>query len=289
MILKKIRVLFNGVSWKNPLIAIGLRILNPIDWFIRLIDGKHYLPKYSIRVRSNGLRSQFGGSKFYKEGKYIYTLLKKYTALTKSCDVLEIGCGCGRTAFSLAEDLEIGTYLGMDIEHVSLEACTKSKYLSGKGFQFEYMNVFNREYNPKGTTLAKNYSFPKNDECFDVIFLMSVFTHMLPQDVSNYISEISRMLKPGGKCMLSTFLMDQGTNGEMISFPYKYMEAFTYKEQFPEIAVGYTSSYFVERFKESNLKLDRSPLFGIWRGNNVDIAETNFPQDLLVFVKDERS
>ena len=52
-------------------------------------------------------------------------------------------------------------------------------------------------------------AFPCADNSFDLVFLTSVFTHMFAGDVENYLSEISRVLKPGGKCLITWFLLDE--------------------------------------------------------------------------------
>lgn len=41
-----------------------------------------------------------------------------------------------------------------------------------------------------------------------MVFLTSVFTHMFPPDVEHYLDEISRVLKPGGRCLCTYFLLN---------------------------------------------------------------------------------
>ena len=41
----------------------------------------------------------------------------------------------------------------------------------------------------------------------DVAFLTSVFTHMLPEDVEHYLDELARVLKPGGRTLITWFLL----------------------------------------------------------------------------------
>jgi ubiquinone/menaquinone biosynthesis C-methylase UbiE len=63
-------------------------------------------------------------------------------------------------------------------------------------------------YNTSGKTRASEYRFPFGDQEFDFVILGSVFTHMLPNDMQRYMSEIARVLKPGGGGMISYFLLN---------------------------------------------------------------------------------
>ena len=69
--------------------------------------------------------------------------------------------------------------------------------------------MFSSHYNPTGHYLNSEYRLPFPDGDFGVVFLCSVFTHMLPDGVANYIREISRVLKRGGRCVSSFFLLNQ--------------------------------------------------------------------------------
>jgi SAM-dependent methyltransferase len=62
---------------------------------------------------------------------------------------------------------------------------------------------------------AHNYVFPFHDESFDVVLLASVFTHMRSVGVSNYLSEIKRVLRPGGYVLASCFLIDEAVVGRL--------------------------------------------------------------------------
>jgi len=42
---------------------------------------------------------------------------------------------------------------------------------------------------------------------FDIVYLVSVFTHMIPPSIENYTKQISRVLKKNGKCLTSMFLL----------------------------------------------------------------------------------
>ena len=240
--------------------------------------------RYSARIRSNGVGRQFGGARFAGEGRLLRELLEREAGLEPGSRVLEIGCGCGRTAYALAERLEPGHYTGMDVEREALEACRRSRSLAQRGFRFDWMDVLNREYNPTGSLSADSYRFPYPERSFDVVFLVSVFTHMLPRDVENYAGEIARMLRPGGRCLFTGFLLDHGTRGKQLAFRFRAGEARFEREDLPEIAVAYESRFFVELFRRHALAPAREPLIGTWRLGPPE-PTVRFGQDVLVFAR----
>jgi len=61
---------------------------------------------------------------------------------------------------------------------------------------------------PGGQINPKKFVFPYADSSFDLVFLTSVFTHMLPEDVKRYMEEISRVLKSGGRSVVTYFLVN---------------------------------------------------------------------------------
>lgn len=282
---KVLKKIFPGVSWRNPLLNFVFHILNPIDFLVRSAHGLTELPPYSIRVRSNGVTKQFGGQNFFNFGKLLAELLKKYASLNNSAKVLEIGCGCGRTAYALTKSLDDGNYVGVDIDKTSLRWCQEQRLFASKRFTFNHLDVQNNEYNPEGQLRADKYRFPYGDNEFDVIFLVSVFTHMPTDDVKNYIREISRMLKPEGTCMVTTFLMDKGRETGRLSFPYKAQDHYYYNPSLPEIAVGYYLDFYLQQFASSNMQLVGEPLWGGWRTSSDTASASGFSQDIVFFSK----
>ncbi len=263
-----------------------LHFITPLDYLARLPQGLAYLPDYATRARSNGTVRQFGGQRFVREGRYLVELLREHAGVDASSEVLEIGCGCGRMALPLADVLESGHYLGMDIDGKALRACTEHSRLQASGFQFQLVDVFNGVYNPTGTQSAETYRFPLTDCSFDVIFLMSVFTHMLPDAVANYISEIARLLKPGGRCQFSAFLMDYGHQGVALAFNTELGRCRVVDSSVPEKAIGYALTTLDYYFAEAGMSRRADPLLGQWRGAmGMPPAGIAFPQDLLVYTK----
>jgi len=282
VLLKKI---FPGVSWQNPILNVVFKFVDPIDYIFRSARGLSYLPRYSIRVRSNGINKQFGGRNFYRIGNQLSEYLKTYASLSKDSKVLEIGCGCGRTAFALARVLDDGNFTGIDIEKQSLESCKHVPLLSHKRFRFDYLDVQNNTYNPTGASRADEYKFPYKGGEFDIIYLISVFTHMLTNDVNNYITEISRMLRPGGICMVSTFLMDKGRKTNGLSFPHNKMDHYFFNVTMPEVAVGYYFEYYKKQFLSCGMQQAHTTLWGSWRNDHSTTLPSGFSQDIIFVTK----
>lgn len=266
-----------GVTWKNPFVSVAIHAIDPVDSIARRIGGTSHLPPYSIRARSVGIRRDIGGKEFIRVGTHMASLLRTHAGLTPDCKVLEIGCGCGRNAFALSDYLHDGNYTGMDIERVALEEAKSNRLLRGKGFKFEFLDVRNDAYNPGGRYLASEYVLPYPDRSFDVVFMVSVFTHMLTDEVRNYTRQISRVLRPGGRCFFTTFLLD-GRNVK--EFPFSSQEHSYSNEAVPGIAVAYTIDFLSSTFIADGMKLTSGPIWGAERG-----APRIRDQDIVVFTK----
>jgi SAM-dependent methyltransferase len=275
-----LRSLVRGVTWQNPVVNVVVHCIDPLDYAVRLAKGTAYIPPYSKRVRSNGVRGDIGGGGFVFVGRLITDLLKKYAALGPAFKVLEVGCGCGRNAQGLAEFLQDGNYTGMDIEKVALDAGKNNKRLARKGFKFDFLDVRNDTYNPNGKHPATEYVFPYPDGSFDVIFLSSVFTHMLTDEIRNYAKEFHRILKPGGRVWTTAYLLDRPMTH--LQFPYHAQEHWYANEHIPGIAVAYKSAFISSTFAQFGFALTSGPLYGDVHGT----SQTGLDQDLMVFQKD---
>ena len=283
-IFEKIKLSFQGISWRNRAFNVLFQCLDIPDWIVRLFRGLGYLPRFSIRIRSTGILGQFGGKQFATRGNTIARLLADNAGLKPQDKVMEIGCGCGATALPLTKVLKDGHFTGLDIDKTSIKACEKNALLKKSKFVFEWMDVYNTIYNPESKTTAQSYRFPYPDASADVIFLASVFTHMLPDDVSHYIREISRMLRPGGRCFFTTFLMDYGHEG-YIDFPFDQGIYRLHKETLPEKAIGYYRQFFDENFGAVNMSLLGTPLSGLWRFSQPELPRISLNQDVMIFKK----
>jgi SAM-dependent methyltransferase len=131
------------------------------------------------------------------------------TELRREEAVLELGCGHGRTGRGLLSYLRSpGRYAGLDVDDRRIADARSRIEARYPNFQFVRADVKNRHYNPDGPVGADAYRFPFDDASFDVAYAASLFTHLLPAETANYLRETARVLRPGGRCLFSFFVLD---------------------------------------------------------------------------------
>ena len=122
------------------------------------------------------------------------------------------------------------------------------------------------------------YRFPYDDGCFDLVVVASVFTHMLSPDTERYLREISRVLKQGGQCFVSFYLLDDEARRNICAG----ISAFDFKgvvngcrvqrEDAPEKAVAYEEDRVRALFGQSNLPIT-AVLRGQWSSTKAQLQD----------------
>jgi SAM-dependent methyltransferase len=151
-----------------------------------------------------------GQGDFAAVGEIFLKILVEQGGLMPHQRVLEVGCGIGRIAAPLTRYIQApGSYDGLDIVDVGIDWCRREITSRFPHFRFHHANIFNRGYNPRGKFDAARYRFPFRDEEFDFVFLTSVFTHMLPIELQNYMAEVARVMKRGATCLITYCLRNE--------------------------------------------------------------------------------
>src|SRR5262249_12025077 len=146
---------------------------------------------------------------FTRSGEEMAAEIVRLCAVSPKAHVLEVGCGCGRLSRAFATYLSSeGHYEGFDVARSLIAWCIQQLQPLLPNFNFSHVDVHAGGHNPQGTVSGTAFRFPFADGLFDVAIVSSVFTHMLPDEIQNYAREISRVLKPGGRCFASLFLFD---------------------------------------------------------------------------------
>lgn len=267
----------NTINLLRSLRHLALIALSPLDYVSRVLNDKTDFPPLHLRRYVGPLRS------FESSGAEFMSYLRLLAELRPHERLLDIGCGCGLMALQLKDHLdETGSYVGLDIHGPSINWCEKKIGSQRSNFEFARIDVRSLAYNPRGSHEAERYQFPYEDESFDVILLKSVFTHMRPGEVNNYLHEVSRLLKTGGRCLATFFLLNEeqarlareGKNALAFDHgtgPWRYVY-----ENSPESAAAYDESYVLELLDQSGLKGNIH--YGRWSGRNDGLSF----QDILL-------
>jgi SAM-dependent methyltransferase len=163
--------------------------------------------------------------------------------------VLDVGCGIGRIARPLAGYLNAdGSYDGFDINAEGIAWC-EPRYADLGNFRFQMSDIHNALYNPGGSVTASAYRFPYDDDAFDLVVATSLFTHLASDDALRYLDETVRVLAPGGRVLLTFFVLD-ATSRALIgqgrsSQPFVARDDHTavVDPQLPEEAIAYDGDW----------------------------------------------
>lgn len=146
------------------------------------------VPPRKLRKRVHG---DEGLSDFERVGVIvsfnIYGAVDPTIELSEHSRILDFGCGCGRIIRCLHKLFGNSSFYGTDIDKEAISWC--QSHLSQIG---EF--VTNEESPP----------LPYNDEFFDFVYSISVFTH-LPEDMEfAWLEELRRVTRRGGYLLLTT-------------------------------------------------------------------------------------
>jgi len=226
------------------------------------------LPPEDLRVRVGPFSD---APLFERSGNDMVAEIVQLCDLQPDAVVLEVGCGCGRLARALARYLRPqGNYDGFDVHEPMIAWCQNNLQPHLSNFRFMHVDVYSPDQNPAGYIKASKFSFPYPDCTFDSLIVSSVFTHMFPEEIERYVSELARVLKPGGRGFLTAFLFDEAghaavTSGATIfDFRYPIGPCLTFDREHPEQGVACQRDWLLELLDRHGLevKLVRN---GTWR------------------------
>lgn len=215
-----------------------------------------------------------GHGDYVKQGTKFLAYFQELAGLKPEHSVLDVGCGIGRMALPLTHFLsKSGSYDGFDIVKSGIEWCNKNISTEYPNFRFQYSGLYNQLYNTSDKADAVNFIFPYETAKFDFVFLTSVFTHMMPKEVEHYISEISRVMKPGATCLMSFFIVNCESEDLMITrpthmnFPINKGYYRLHSTQVDTANVAYDEEWLLEKLENAGLKMETIK-YGQWCGRS---------------------
>lgn len=155
-------------------------------WYLKRTDFDH-LPPARLRYRAHGapdIDSFLGVGK--KCSQDIEAALMKINKdLSSFKQILDFGCGCGRMLIWFAEHSRSSYFYGTDIDVDAISWCRNN-------LDFARFSI-NKPLPP--------LQYPS--EMFDLIYAISVFTHLNEDYQFRWLSELERIAKPKGILLLT--------------------------------------------------------------------------------------
>lgn len=129
--------------------------------------------------------------------------------LTTDSALLDVGCGFGRLAVGVLDRVgPIRDYRGVDVSAAAVAWCQRHVGSRHSSFRFTRLDVRNERYNPGGDAITQAFRLPLADASFDIAYAYSVFSHMELADIERYLTELRRVLRPGGMVFVTLFVAD---------------------------------------------------------------------------------
>lgn len=134
-------------------------------------------------------------------------------------NVLDVGSGIGRMAIPLTSFLlDTSIYDGFDIVKQGIDWCVEHIQSEHPNFRFRHVSLENDLYTSNGDSAA-SFTFPYDSLFYDFVILTSVFTHMQLEEVTQYLSEMNRVMKPGGRAFVNFFIINERSKAAMATQP----------------------------------------------------------------------
>ena len=189
-----------------------LKKVLPYHWL-----DEFYLPLDKRRIlRNHALKYipfvtfRKGGKIAYGEWSYVIGLFQSiiYNQLPSENNsrILDVGCGYGLLGISAYSYIQKGgKYIGIDVDANAIDHCRKT--FPSDMYAFSHLKANNPTYAPGHT--EKRLPWPVEDESVGLVTALSVWTHFAEEDASFYLKEVQRVLKKGGRAIITFFILDE--------------------------------------------------------------------------------
>ncbi|HSK62683.1 MAG TPA: class I SAM-dependent methyltransferase [Pyrinomonadaceae bacterium] len=251
-------------------IGRAFRKTQDLSWLARFGSQSSLVPP--IELMHDGPQSY---KEFKQNGEEFFHHYVAICGLRPDEHLLDVGSGIGRKTLPLVNYLnERGSYDGLELVKSGVDWCTEKYTSRYPNFRFHLIDVHNELYNPEGKYKATEYRFPFEDEQFDFVVLNSVFTHMIVAEVEHYMGEIARVLKTGGRCFISFFLLNEETlnliaqGKNTYHLPYQVGPTRVASREKPELAIGFDEDYVEQLYDKFGLEIKRPIYYGAWSGRD---------------------
>lgn len=210
-----------------------------------------------IRFRDMVRKGAVLAEDFLLEGRQVYEAINQLLSqnnvkVTKLTKIHEFGVGCGRVARYFHQD-GFTEFSGSDVDPELIEWCRMHLQCSN---QKEGNRFFTNDYLPPLSC---------EPDRFDVVYVISVYTHMDVDAQKAWFSEMHRVIRPGGTLLISFLERDEAELPEGIKvvkrIDKEFKRSWLGNKGAPEIYYNTynTLKYLRESLSPSFLLVDHSP------------------------------
>ena len=156
----------------------------------------------------------------------------------KPCKIIELGCGAGNYIVYLATKGFDAT--GLDISESAIKIAKNSALAKGVKCNFIIGDVI-------------DYNF-ETSELFDCAYDWEVLHHVFPVDRGKYVSNVSKLLKPGGQYMSVCFSEDSPQFGGKGKYRKTPIDTELYFSSEAEMKELFKIEFDIEELKTVDIK-----------------------------------
>ena len=106
--------------------------------------------------------------------------------LDQNINVLDFGCGVGRQLLHFTRKYKAPAFYACDLDDTAIDFIQK---------HYPQVNAHTSKFTPP---------LRYDPGCFDLIYSVSIFSHLNMEDQAIWLKELARVTKPGGYCLLTT-------------------------------------------------------------------------------------
>jgi SAM-dependent methyltransferase len=121
---------------------------------------------------------------FLRSGRAAYDAITTHVPLQGNESILDFGCGCGRVTRYWA-DFD-GSVAGSDVSRKAIDWCREN---------LDFASFLQNALSP---------GLDVEDDAFDLVYALSVFTHLTDKLQLGWRDELHRVLRPGGRLLITT-------------------------------------------------------------------------------------
>lgn len=149
-----------------------------------------------------------GGKVSYAEWAHVIgifqALIGQQCGWREDLRMLDVGCGSGLLAIASEPFVGKGRYTGIDVSASQVAFCRE--HYAGQPCDFLHLDTANPFYAPEQT--PEPLAWPLDDASFELVTALSVWTHFREEEARFYLAELARVLRPGGRALVTLFLLD---------------------------------------------------------------------------------